>query len=135
MAMRQSENEILARAYIQALNAGDADAVAACVSDDFVNEHTSSMGESVVGRDNYRQRLVAFLAEFRELRYEIEAVIADGQRIALPYRMSARWIDANGEQHPFTIRGMFRFQLRDGLICHRVDYWDSGDFQRQVETG
>lgn len=119
-------------AYLDALNAGDADAVAACVSDDFFNEHTSALGASLRGRRAYRERLEGFLASFSGLRYDAEDVIVDEARAAVPYTMSFRWHDGSGADHPVTLRGMFRFEVRDGLIAHRVDYWDGLEFQRQV---
>ena len=39
------------QAYIDALNRGDADSIAQCVSDGFINEHTSTLGETIVGRE------------------------------------------------------------------------------------
>jgi steroid delta-isomerase-like uncharacterized protein len=126
------------RAYLAALNRGDADAVAACVSEDFVNEHTSALGESITGRQAYRRRLEQFLARFRGLRYEEEQTITEGPLVAVAYRMSASWrrpgADPSGER-PFLIRGIFRFRVEAGLIVHRVDYWDSADFERQVGNG
>ena len=123
------------RAYITALNAGDIDAVAGLVSATFVNEHTSSRGETIVGREDYRDRLAGFLVEFKNLHYEIEDVIVDGQRVAVPYILSATWMapDATvARGRPFSVRGMFRFLVTDSAIAHRVDYWDSADFARQV---
>jgi steroid delta-isomerase-like uncharacterized protein len=120
------------RRYLDALNAGDAEAAVAAVSDDFVNEHTSARGTSVRGRASYRDRLVQFLAQFRELHYEPEEWIVDGDRAAIPYRMTCRWVDAGGGEHPVSLRGMFRFRVRDGLVAHRIDYWDGEDFRRQI---
>lgn len=123
------------RAYVAALNAGDLDGVAACVSEGFVNEHTSALGESVRGRRAYRERLGAFLREFSELHYRIEDLIVDGGRVAVAYTLSALWHGGgSGERQarPFTIRGMFRFRVENGEITHRVDYWDSAEFERQV---
>jgi steroid delta-isomerase-like uncharacterized protein len=120
-------------AYLDALNRGKADEIAACVSDEFVNEHTSTLGESVVGREAYRRRLDGFLAQFVGLHYEVEAMIGDGPDVAVAYRMSGRWLGAGAPAgRPFLIRGMFRFRVQAGRIVHRVDYWDSADFQRQV---
>ena len=123
------------RAYIDALNRGNADDAAACVSDGFINEHTSMLGVSVTGRDAYRERLGPFLESFRGLRYEIEQMIVDGCHVAVAYRMSASWREAgagDSSDRPFTIRGMFRFVVEAGRISRRADYWDSGDFLRQV---
>ena len=123
------------RDYLAALNRGSVDDAIACVADGFVNEHLSTLGRTVVGRDAYRARLGGFLTEFPGLHYEIEDLIADGGRVAVAYRMTACW-QAPGANaaaaRPFSIRGMFRFMVESGRIVHRADYWDSADFQRQV---
>jgi steroid delta-isomerase-like uncharacterized protein len=118
-------------AYLDALNAHDADHIAACVTDDFFNEHTSAAGVSVRGRDAYRERLDGFLAQFTDLRYDVEALLVDGDGAAVPYTMRCTWRDDAGVGHPVELRGMFRFVVRCGLIAHRVDYWDA-DFTRQT---
>jgi steroid delta-isomerase-like uncharacterized protein len=118
------------RKYLDALNTGDAGRIAACVSVDFYNEHTSALGDSLRGRDAYRERLPSFLAAFSGLHYEVEELIAEGDKAAVAYRMTATWKGDTGK--PVAIRGMFRFQVAAGLIAHRVDYWDGSEFQRQV---
>lgn len=115
--------------YLAALNAHDPDAVAAAVTEDLVNEHTSARGVSVTGRAAYREQLPGFLAAFDGLRYEPEDHIVDGARAAVPYTLTAT-VDGR----PVRIRGIFRFTVRDGLIAHRVDYWDGEDFRRQTDT-
>jgi ketosteroid isomerase-like protein len=120
------------RRYLDALNAGDADAAAAAVTDDFLNEHTSARGTNVCGRADYRARLGEFLAQFRGLHYAPEEVIVEGERAAVPYRMTCLWVDDSGREHPVSMRGMFRFRVRDDLVAHRVDYWDGEEFRRQV---
>jgi len=132
---RRTGAEAAVRAYISALNTGDVEAAVDCVSDDFVNQHTATLGESVVGRNAYRERLHAFLAEFHNLRYDIEDMIVDGERVAVPYVMSAIWLGPDpgiGEERPFSIHGMFNFTVVSGRITRRVDYWDSAEFERQV---
>ncbi len=135
MTQRDAAPAAIVRSYLAALNRGNADEIAACVSDGFINEHTSTLGETTVGREVYRQRLEGFLARFPGLRYEVEQTIAEGPHVAVAYRMSAAWrrpgTDASGAR-PFLIRGMFCFRVEAGRIAHRVDYWDSADFQRQV---
>jgi steroid delta-isomerase-like uncharacterized protein len=119
------------RGFVEALNSHDPDGIAARVSEDFVNEHTSTTGTSLTGRATYRKRLEGFLADFADLHYEIEDVIAEGDRAAVPYTMSFRLLSAGGAA--VTVRGIFRFRVdRDGLIAHRVDYWDSGQVQQQL---
>lgn len=118
-------------AYVDALNAHDPDAVAAAVTEDFVNQHASSRGTSLVGRAAYRQRLPSFLAEFDPLHYEPECVIADGADVAIPYQMTATWHGGSAD-HDVALRGIFHIRTRDGLVSGRTDYWDSADFLRQT---
>ena len=33
---------------------------------------------------------------------------------------------------PLSIRGMFRLRVRGGQVCHRVDYWDGAEVERQI---
>jgi len=114
-------------AYLAAFSTGDPDAVAANVSDDFVNEHTAALGSGCTGIDEYRRRLPGFLASMPGLRYEVEDVIADGDRVVAQYTLHAVVDD-----HPIAVRGAMRFDVRDDRITRRVDYWDSLVFQRQA---
>jgi steroid delta-isomerase-like uncharacterized protein len=134
----EQEPAAVVRTYLAALNRGSIEDVLACVSEGFVNEHLSTLGRTVVGREAYRTRLGGFFGEFPGLHYEIEHLIADGPQVAVAYRMNARWRapGSNTEPaRPFCVRGMFRFVVEDGRIAHRADYWDSGDFLRQVGEG
>ena len=62
----------VARSYLASFADRDPDAIAAHVSDDFVNEHTAALGSSCEGRDEYLRRLPGFLDSMPGLRYEIE---------------------------------------------------------------
>jgi len=121
--------------YLDALNGGDPDEIVNWVTDDFFNEHTSLRGTSLRGRAAYRQRLPAFLGEFRQLRYEVEALLVDGHEAAVAYRMTFSWGGPPGGPVPVAVRGMFRFEVADGLVAHRADYWDSASFDAQVAAG
>ncbi len=120
--------------YLDALNDHDVDAIAACVTEDFDNEHTSSLGHGLQGREAYRARLAGFLAEFADLHYDVEELIVEGAHAAAAYRMTFDWLGEPSARKPVAIRGMFRFRVADGLIAHRVDYWDSAEFRRQVAS-
>ncbi len=120
--------------YISALNAHDPDQIASFVSDDFHNEHTSAGATGLRGRHAYRERLEAFLATFVDLHYEIEDLIVEDEKAAVAYTMTFRRVDEGGPPVAVTVRGMFRFRLAEGKIVHRVDYWDSGQVQRQIEA-
>ncbi|WP_309236984.1 nuclear transport factor 2 family protein [Actinomadura sp. BRA 177] len=117
--------------YLGALNRRDADAVAACVAEDFVNEHTSTMGRGVTGRAAYRRRLTGFLADFADLRYELEDLVVRDVRAVLAYRMSFRLVPAGNA--PVKVRGVFRLWVdADGLLARRIDYWDGSEVTRQL---
>jgi len=117
----------VALAYLSSFAGGDADAVAALVTDDFVNEHTAALGAGCTGRDEYRRRLPGFLGSMPGLRYEVEDVIAEDERVAAAYTLRARVNDRD-----VAVRGVMRFVVRDGRIAHRVDYWDSKVFEQQA---
>jgi ketosteroid isomerase-like protein len=118
----------VALAYVTSFASGDPDLIAGHVSADFWNEHTSALGSSCRGRDEYRRRLPAFLADFEGVRYEVEDVVTEGDRVVVAYAMYARW---RGERD-IAIRGVFRLRVRDGQVVHRADYWDGTEFLRQT---
>jgi ketosteroid isomerase-like protein len=113
--------------YLQAFSSGDADTVAAFVTEDFVNEHTAALGGGCVGIVEYRQRLPGFLASMPGLRYDIEDVVAEGNRVCAAYTLRTTVND-----RPIAVRGVMRFVVRDGRVAHRTDYWDSLVFQQQA---
>jgi steroid delta-isomerase-like uncharacterized protein len=119
--------EEVARAYLAAFATGDADSVTRWVTDDFVNEHTAALGTGCVGKEEYARRVPGFLASMPGLHYEVEDVVADGDRAVAAYTMHTRVNDRD-----IAIRGVMRFVLRNGLIAKRIDYWDSLQFQRQA---
>ena len=114
-------------AFGTANGAGDADAIVAHVTDDFVNEHTAALGSGCVGKDEYARRVPGFLQSMPQLHYEVEDVLADANRVAVAYTLHTFVNERN-----VAVRGLMRFLVRDELIAHRVDYWDSLVFQRQA---
>ena len=117
----------LVRRYLSAFASGDATEVASLVTDDFFNDHTAALGSSCRGRDEYLKRLPGFLSSMEGLRYEVDDVIAEGERVAATYTLHA-----TVNSRPIAVRGMMRFEVRDGLIARRTDYWDSLVFRQQA---
>jgi ketosteroid isomerase-like protein len=117
----------IAERYLTALSAADADAVLESVADDFVNEHTSEIGTATYGRSTYAERLPGFLAQFVALHYEVIDSIAEGDRVAVRYRLTA-----NFDGHPIDVPGVMLFEVHDGLVSRRTDVWDSLTFLRQT---
>lgn len=113
--------------YLTALSNARVDEVVSLVTDDFHNEHTSTLGSSSTGRDAYRDRLPGFLAQFSGLQYEVITTIVEGASIAVRYRLTA-----NFQGDPLDIPGVMLFEVRDHHIAHRTDVWDSMTFLRQT---
>jgi ketosteroid isomerase-like protein len=121
----------IVRAYLASFAAADPDAVAAHVTDDFVNEHLSELGSGCEGRDEYRRRLPGFLSTFAGARYSIvtlaEVATPDAGDVVVRYRFEATY-----EGVPIDIPGVMWFDVRDGSIARRTDLWDSLTFLRQT---
>jgi ketosteroid isomerase-like protein len=117
----------IATAYVHSFSTGEPDAVAACVTDDFVNAHASALGSGCAGKDEYRRRLPGFLASLPGLRYDVERVIADGPWVSVCYRLRA---EPDGT--PVDIPGVMVIETRDGLVAGRTDYWDALTYLRQT---
>jgi limonene-1,2-epoxide hydrolase len=114
-------------AFLAAFATGDPAAVVAHVSEDFVNEHTAALGSGCTGRDEYARRVPGFLASMPGLRYEIEDVLTDTERVAIAYTLHA-----HVNERDVAVRGVMRFRVEGDLIAHRIDYWDSLVFQQQA---
>jgi ketosteroid isomerase-like protein len=117
----------VARGYLESFATGDPEAVTRWVTDDFVNEHTSALGSGCSGKAEYVRRVPDFLASMPGLRYEVEDVVAEGERAMVAYTLHARVNDRD-----VTVRGAMRFRVDGDRIAHRTDYWDSLVFQRQA---
>ena len=114
-------------AYLAAFASGQPEQVTALVTDDFINEHTAALGSGCTGKVEYAQRVPGFLASMPGLRYEVEELIAEGDRVAAAYTLHTH---VNG--HDVAVRGVMRFRVENDLIAHRTDYWDSLVFQQQA---
>ena len=127
-----SSGEIVT-AYLASFATGDPDAVAACVTDDFVNEHLSELGSGCEGRVEYRRRLPGFLSTFADASYTIvtlaEIATPDAGDVVVRYRFEATYEDT-----PIDVPGVMWFDVVDGLIARRTDLWDSLTFLRQTGT-
>ena len=121
----------IVRTYLASFATGDPDAIAACVTPDFVNEHLSELGSGCESRDEYRRRLPGFLSTFVGARYTIVALAEtsapDDNDVIVRYRFEATY-----EATPIDIPGIMWFTVHDGLVARRTDLWDSLTFLRQT---
>ncbi len=120
----------LCLAYLASFATGDPELVASHVADGFVNEHTAAIGRSSEGKDEYRSRLPGFLASMPGLRYDVDEthdVVAEGDIVFAAYTLRCRV-----NERDIAVRGVMRFEVRDGLIAKRTDWWDSRVFEQQA---
>jgi ketosteroid isomerase-like protein len=127
----------IVRRYLTGLSDGDVERVLYCVAEGFVNEHTSALGSSSEGREEYRRRLPDFLAQFEGLHYELVDTIyeaagasAASGRVAARYRLTASF-----DGHAIDIPGVMLIEVEGGEIVRRTDVWDSLTFLRQTGAG
>ena len=113
--------------YLASFGTGVPERVVAWVTDDFVNEHTAALGSGCAGRTEYAARVPGFLTSMPGLHYEVEEVLADGNRVAVAYILRTTVND-----RPISVRGVMRFRVEGNLVAHRTDYWDSLVFKQQA---
>lgn len=114
-----ASNAEIVRSYLNAFASGDPATVAGHVTDDFENIQVGVLGTGCSGADVYAERLAGFLGAFSDLKYDIEELIADGDKVAVAYKMS---FTDNGR--PVEIDGVMVITMRNGKIAVRKDYWD-----------
>lgn len=128
MAADKNSSADIALRYMASFETGDPDVIASNVTDDFVNTQTGALGKGCKTRETYRERLVGFLAGFRDLHYVPGRVIEQREQVAISYRMMAI-----SDGHPIDIPGVMVIVVRDGLVASREDYWDGVIFLEQTK--
>ena len=112
-------NAEIVRSYLSAFASGDPAVVVGHVTEDFENIQVGLLGNGCSGADVYAKRLVGFLGAFTDLKYDIEELVVDGDKIAAAYKMT---FTDNGQS--MVIEGVMVITMRDGKIAIRKDYWD-----------
>lgn len=116
-----------ALSYLASFASGDPDKIVSHVSTEFQNNQTGELGKSCAGREVYRERLSGFLDSFRNLRYEVEELVCEGERVAVTYRMRGE-----DDGKPIDIPGVMIITVVDGKITSRIDYWDGLSYLKQT---
>lgn len=124
-ATAAADSEAIARAYFDAFNMRDADALGALLADDYAHQ-----GALVTQQDKalHQQRLLALHESFPDLHYTLEAVIPEGDLVAVRHTFTATHL---GEfqglaptGNPVAIGGIHIHRIACGKI---VETWNSGD--------
>lgn len=118
----------LVRKYIDAYNAGNVDAMLACVTDDVVFENISNTGQDIclTGKDHMRQVAELSRNAFSDRHQAVERILEGPNGAAAEIRFSGTPTVQlpNGAKPgvPLEIRGASFFEIRDGLFSRIADY-------------
>ena len=116
----------LFRRFGKAFNKGDADAVAACVTDDFewrLNEGPGPTGRVVKGRDGLREEFQRRAGAMRNARFSEAKMHYAGDSIFGTFRMIGERADGS----KVDVYGIDYYVVRDGLIALKDSYVKRGD--------
>lgn len=117
----------IALSYLEAFSSGEPDQIVAHVSENFQNNQMGLIGSGCTGRDIYRQKLKGFLSTFKNLRYTVEDVICEDNRVAVSYQMNAE-----DQGRPIETHGVMIITISGDLIDVRSDYWDGLTYFKQI---
>ncbi|HXM58589.1 MAG TPA: nuclear transport factor 2 family protein [Candidatus Dormibacteraeota bacterium] len=117
--MNETNTLAAIEAFNRAFAAHDADAVAACSTDDFVFENTSPApdGERFTGAEAaafWR----GFFGSTPSARFDVEEAFAAGDRAVV--RWTFHWDE--GSDNRGHVRGVDVFRVRDGRVAEKLSY-------------
>ncbi len=138
----QQTNTQVVREWISAINAHDADRLAATLNEDFVWELGDS---STTGRDVSKQAWSLWFAAFPDLHFEVVQTISEGNYVVSRLMMTGthkgEWkFRGTGSMssaiaptnRKFNVPGCAVHQIRSGKIVHLWAYWDTATLLRQL---
>ncbi len=107
-------------------NQGDATAVDRFLADEYVihSDPGDPWEGRTLSREGFKERLRTSRAPFPDLRFEIVETVADGDRVAIAWRMLGTHTASMGPFQPtgrrIAVQGMTVYYFRDGRITgHR----------------
>jgi ketosteroid isomerase-like protein len=121
----------LVREAIDAIAAGDLDAVLGCLADDVVFEFPYAAGSQVLDRAGVRDVMAFVIRTFPTRRFQVDGVfeLADPDGLIVEY--SSEFATAGGDVH-YANRYVAIFQFRDGLIRRWREYANPVPFERAL---
>lgn len=137
--MSQTETLALIGRYVDAFNAGDRDAMLACLSDDVA--HDINQGGREIGKDKFRWFLGMMDRHYRERLADVVVMASqDGGRAAAEFTVHGTYLStaeglpaANGQT--YALPAAIFFEVDDGLISRVTTYYNLADWTAQVEKG
>jgi steroid delta-isomerase-like uncharacterized protein len=110
----------LLQQWVDGVEAGDGDAIAALYTEDAVHEDVPA-GMVVQGPEEIGALVSGTVEQFEDVRYEVLAAHESGDLGILEYRFSATDLESG---QPISIRGAYIFELTGDRIRRSADYYD-----------
>jgi limonene-1,2-epoxide hydrolase len=120
----------IVRAFIERINAHDADAIAQALTADHV--FIDSLGSRVTGRESLREGWRAYLRMVPDYRLTVDRVFSDGADVVIIGQARGTWT-ADGSLHEhnaWVIPGAFHARVRGDLIAEWQVYADNEPLRR-----
>lgn len=128
----------LLRRYYDAFNAGDSEAMLACLADDVV--HDVNQGERRHGKDKFRAFSARMDHHYKERLEDITVMVSrDGGRAAAEFNVHGTYVNTDEGLPPakgqtYTLPAGTFFAIRDGKIARVTTYYNLTDWIVQVTT-
>lgn len=124
--------------YYAAFNAGDTEAMLACLSDDVA--HHVNEGQIRVGKDAFRAFCTHMTRCYAEMLTDITVMATpDGARAAAEFTVNGTYLqtdaglpDARGQTYRLPAGGFF--SVEGGVITRVVTYYNLADWMAQVSA-
>jgi steroid delta-isomerase-like uncharacterized protein len=124
--------------YYAAFNAGDAEGMLACLSEDIA--HDVNQGERETGKAAFRAFLARMERAYRERLSDIVIMTnADGRRASAEFVVHGDYLAADeglppAHGQPYVLPAGAFFDIRDGLISRVTVYYNLTDWIAQVSA-
>lgn len=118
------DNHRLARAYIEAVTAGD-------LPDHLLTEDMTAWLTTggTIPKQRYQQAIHLLRAMLAEpIAFTIDAITAEGDRAVIEARSTGKLIDGNSYQQTY----IFVLRIRDGRIAHLAEHYNALESQEKL---
>lgn len=136
--MHRTEAQALIRRYYDAFNAGKADDMLACLTDDV--EHRVNEGNHRIGKARFAEFCSHMGVSYQEQLLDMVILATDdGTRAAAEFVVHGQYLQtdpglpqATGQRYVLPAGGFF--SLRDGKIARITTFYNMADWIRQVSA-
>lgn len=141
MSTEEQNKAIVRRVYQEVFNKGNVDVLDELLADDFVAHAPAEPGHDAEDQDRERlkEEITRNRAAFPDMSFDIKALIAEGNNIAMRWTATGTHKGPLGELPPtgkqVTMSGMNFLRLDDGKIVEDWVLWDSLGMMQQLGIG